>query len=294
MHNYHTLSPSTDSSSADESTFHHHDHSFGWMEEKLKDHKDSGKGITYWKYGLCYDTTIETFGFSIKLATATLDVFIRSHTRRMHVDRLDTSKFPSISSMFPLERLQHFTIYIPTAPINKSDYKRINALTAEIPQLHLSFPGLTSLKIEINWAKRFGSFGGPPFTNLDPEYLYYLHRDMFELCLKLRDAAKHIEAVALQSGEQITFCGDFQIDWVTMEKALLFPFTQTQDRWVNQPPTSTGTSLAAFIRDWTAASTEMDEETGQEEEMFEILPYEAQSPSGIPPMIKGKTGLHWQ
>jgi hypothetical protein len=201
MGKYHSSSPSTDSFSAAESAFHHHDHSFEWMKEKLKDHKDSGKGITYWEYEMCCDTIIETFGFSIKLATAALDVFIRSHTRRMHVDRLDTSKFPSINSMFPLEKLRHLTLYIPTALINKHDYKRMNALTEEIPQLHLSFPGLTSLKIEINWAKRFGPFGGSPFTNFDPEYVYYLQRDVFELCFELRDAAQHIQAVALQSGE---------------------------------------------------------------------------------------------
>jgi hypothetical protein len=264
------------------------------MKEKLKDHEDSGKGITYWEYEMCYDTIIETFGFSIKLATAALDVFIRSHTRRMHVDRLDTIMLPSIDSMFPLEKLQHLTLYIPTAPINKHDYKRINTLTEEIPQLHLCFPGLTSLKIESNWAKRLGPFGGPLTTNLDPEYVYYLHRDMFELCLELRDAAKHIQAIALRSGKQITFGGDFEVDWVTVEKALLFPFTQTQERWFNQPPTGTGTSLAAFMQDWTMTSTEEDEETGEEEKMFEILPYVAQLPSGIPPTVKGKTELYWQ
>jgi hypothetical protein len=85
--------------------------------------QDSGKSITYWEYELCYDTIIVTFGFSIKLATAAPDGFIRSHTRRMHVDRLDATKFPSISSMFPLEKLQYLTLYIPTAPINKYDYK---------------------------------------------------------------------------------------------------------------------------------------------------------------------------
>jgi hypothetical protein len=226
---YHSSSPYTNSSAA-ESTFHHHDHSFEWMKEKLEDHEDSGKGITYWECEICYDIIIETFGFSIKLATAALDVFIRSHTRCMHVDRLDTSISPSIKSVFPLEKLQHLTLYIPTAPINKHEYKRINALTEEIPQLHLSFPGLTSLNIEINWAKRFGPSGGPPSTNLDPEYVYYLHRDMFELCLELNDAAKHIQAVALQSGERIMFGEDFEIDWVAMEKALQFPFTQTQER----------------------------------------------------------------
>jgi hypothetical protein len=38
LHKYHSSSRSTNSS-ADESTFHHHDHSFEWMKEKLKDHK---------------------------------------------------------------------------------------------------------------------------------------------------------------------------------------------------------------------------------------------------------------
>jgi hypothetical protein len=78
-----------------------------------------------------------------------------------------------------------------------------------------------------------------------------------------------------------------------MEKALLFPFTQTQERYVNQPPTGTGTSLAAFIKDWMITSTEMDEEAGREAEMFEILPYEARPPSGILLMVHGKTDLYW-
>jgi hypothetical protein len=41
-------------------------------------------------------------------------------------------------------------------------------------------------------------------------------------------------------------------------------------------------------------STEEDEETSEEEAMFGILPYVAQPPSGIPPTVKGKTGLYWQ
>ena len=179
-------------------------------------------GISYWEYDACYDEIKEIFFFSPIMASTALKVFIESHTRRMSARHLGSKDLPFFfTEKFPISKLQHLSLYIDAETGKGDDDARFHALIEAIPTLHLTFTGLQSLKVEVLWKPK--PLNEIRVTQSQNEILARnnIQRVAVMLCLE----TKRLAHVALRSGEQMVFRGEWYFDQQTVARLLAPPYS---------------------------------------------------------------------
>lgn len=189
-----------------------HDGLFDWMKQRLDalDYATKPKGISYWEYDACYDEIKEIFFFSPIMASTALEFFIESHTRRMCASHLGGENLPFFfTEEFPISKLQHLNLHIAAGTAEDDDNPRFHALIKAIPTLHLTFTGLKSLKVEIIWKPKPAN--DTSFLQA-PQHLISTRMNIQRLAVMLSLATKPFPHVALRSGEEMVFHGDWHFD----------------------------------------------------------------------------------
>lgn len=208
LHKYLSTSSATKIGHFDDISFNDHDGLFDWIKQRLNalDHTTKPNGISYWEYDACYDELKEIFFFSPIMASTALKVFIESHTRRMSVNHLGSNKQPFFfTEKFPINKLQHLSINIDANTGKGDESPRFHALIKAVPNLHATFTGLKSLKVEINAKPKTPDDAN--FVQSKEEILLRTYIQKLAVMLSL-EKTKRLAHVALRYGEQMVFCGD--------------------------------------------------------------------------------------
>lgn len=191
-----------------------HDGFFHWMKQRLDslNYTTKPKGISYWEYDACYDKIKDIFFFSPIIATTALKVFIDFHTRRMSAIHVGGESLPFFfTEKFPISKLQHLRLHIAAGTgSDDDDHPRFHALIKAIPDLHLTFTGLKSLKVEVTWKPKPAndtSYLRPP-----PQHLISTRMSIQKVAVMLSLTTKRFAHVALKSREQMVFRGDWHLD----------------------------------------------------------------------------------
>jgi hypothetical protein len=201
-----------------------HDGLFDWMKNRLDalDYATKPKGISYWEYDTCYDVIkdIFFFFFSPIMATTALKLFIELHTRRMSASHLGGDNLPFFfTERFPISKLQHLSVHIAAGTGgDDDDHPRFHALIGAMPDLHLTFTGLKSLKVEITWKPKPAN--DTSFLRAPPQHLISTRMNVQKLAVMLSLATKRFADVVLKSGEQMVFRGDWHLDQHTLNLLL--------------------------------------------------------------------------
>jgi hypothetical protein len=191
-----------------------HDGLFDWMKQRLDAlyYATKPKGISYWEYDACYDEIKDIFFLSPLMATTALKVFIDFHTRRMSAAHLGGESLPFFfTEKFPINKLQHLSLHIAAGTgSDDDDHPRFHTLIKAIPDLHLTFTGLISLKVEVIWPPKAAN--DTSFLREPPQHLISTRTNIQKLAVMLSLATKRFAHVVLKSGEQMVFRGDWHLD----------------------------------------------------------------------------------
>jgi hypothetical protein len=220
-------SPGSKISNFDNLLLADHDGLFDWIKQRLValDYSTKPKGISYWEYDACYDEIKDVFFFSSIMATTTLKFFIEFHTRRMSATHLGSEDLPFFfTEKFPIHKLQHLSLHIAAGTgCDDDDHPRFHALIKAIPELHLTFTGLKSLKVEIIWPPKAPN--DTSFLRAPPQHLISTRMNVQKLAIMLSLATKRFARVVLKSGEEMVFRGDWHLDQYALSLLLAPRYT---------------------------------------------------------------------
>ena len=179
-------------------------------------------GISYWEYDACYDEIREIFFFSPIMASTALKVFIEHHTRRMSASHLGSKDLPFFfTEKFPINKLQHLSLHIDAVSDKGDDDARFHALIEAIPTLHTTFTGLKSLKVEIIWKPK-------PLKEIrvqQSQAEIFARSNIQKLAVMLCLETKRLAHVALRSGKQMVFRGNWVFDQRDLATLLAPPYS---------------------------------------------------------------------
>jgi len=220
LHKYLSTSRTHEPSTFEDIVLKDHDGLFDWMKQRLDalDYATKPKGISYWEYDACYDEIKEIFFFSPIMASTAVKVFIEFHTRRMSATHLSRKDLPFFfTEKFPINKLQHLSLHIAAGDGKDDDHPHFHALIKAIPELHLTFTGLHSLKVEITWKPK-----SPNDTSYlqAPPHVARTRANIQKLAVMLCLETKRFGHVALMSGEKMIFSGDWHVDQQAVARLL--------------------------------------------------------------------------